>query len=47
MKYRAVGVLTSVLAAFLLAATPGAHHEILAKFDDTKPITLNGVVTRS
>jgi uncharacterized protein DUF6152 len=45
MKYRAVGVLTSVLAAFLLAATPGAHHEILAKFDDTKPTTLNGVVT--
>ena len=45
MKYRAIGVLTSVLAAFVLAATAGAHHEILAKFDDTKPTTLNGVVT--
>ena len=30
----------------LLAAAPlAAHHEILAKFDDKKPVTLSGVVT--
>ena len=34
-----------MLAALLLAATPAAHHAILAKFDDTKPATLNGIVT--
>jgi hypothetical protein len=34
------------VAALLLAAPPlTAHHEILAKFDDHKPVTLNGVVT--
>jgi hypothetical protein len=31
-----------VLAA---AATVAAHHEILAKFDDKKPVTLTGIVT--
>src|SRR6202022_4215190 len=36
----------SVLAALLLSAvTLTAHHEILAKFDDKKPVTLSGVVT--
>ena len=35
-----------VLAGVLLAVIPGlAHHEILGKFDDKKPITLNGIVT--
>jgi hypothetical protein len=29
----------------LLAAPLTAHHEILAKFDDRKPVTLNGIVT--
>ena len=39
-------VLASVLAGLLLAAVPlTAHHEILAKFDDKKPLTLSGVVT--
>jgi len=39
-------LLLALFAAFAAAATPVvAHHEILAKFDDTKPITLNGVVT--
>jgi Family of unknown function (DUF6152) len=34
------------LAALLLVAAPlAAHHEILAKFDDHKPVTLNGIVT--
>jgi len=35
-----------VLAGLLLAAVPlMAHHEILAKFDDKKPVTLSGIVT--
>jgi hypothetical protein len=34
------------LAGVLLAAARGAaHHEILGKFDDKKPVTLTGVVT--
>ena len=34
-------------AGLLLAgASLAAHHEILAKFDDTKPLTLRGAVTR-
>jgi hypothetical protein len=45
MKVRVTGVLFSVVAALLLAAAPRAHHEILAKFDDKKPMTLTGVVT--
>jgi hypothetical protein len=36
----------SALAGLLLIAVPlRAHHPITAKFDDTKPITLSGVVT--
>ena len=35
-----------LLGAALLAVTPiTAHHSILAKFDDTKAITLSGLVT--
>ena len=46
MKFGAMGVLAAMLAALLLATAPGiAHHEILAKFDDTKPQTLSGIVT--
>jgi hypothetical protein len=45
MKSRAVGMALT-LGGLLLAAAPGmAHHEILAKFDDTKPLTLKGIVT--
>jgi hypothetical protein len=40
-----IGVLASVAAAVLLAAAPKAHHEIMGKFDDTKPTMLEGVVT--
>lgn len=32
-------------AALLAATTTTAHHSILAKFDDTKPVTLTGIVT--
>ena len=39
-------VLAVALTGLLLAAARlAAHHEILAKFDDHKPVTLNGVVT--
>src|ERR1700754_4981698 len=44
-------VSAAILAAALLAAVVGsavpllAHHEILAKFDDTKPMTLTGIVS--
>jgi hypothetical protein len=45
MKSRAVGVALT-LAGLALAVAPAlAHHEILAKFDDTKPLTLKGLVT--
>jgi hypothetical protein len=46
MKICPVRVLASALAGLLLASVPAtAHHEILAKFDDKKPVKLNGVVT--
>ena len=39
-------VSAAALAGLLLAGVPlAAHHEILAKFDDRKPVTLTGVVT--
>ena len=47
MTARLVRMFSSLLAALVLAAavTVTAHHEILAKFDDHKPVTLTGVVT--
>src|ERR1700730_17442566 len=45
MKFGAVGIALT-LFGFLLSFAPGMpHHEILAKFDDTKPLTLKGIVT--
>ena len=45
MKFRGLVSLVLVLAAIIFAATPSfAHHAILAKFDDKKPQTLNGIV---
>jgi hypothetical protein len=39
-------LIVAVVAALALAAGRGAaHHAISAKFDDTKPVTLNGIVT--
>jgi len=44
-------VSAAIVAAALLAAALGsavpllAHHEILAKFDDTKPMTITGIVS--
>jgi hypothetical protein len=46
MSSRAARISATILAGFLLASVPlTAHHEILAKFDDKKPVTLSGVVT--
>jgi hypothetical protein len=46
MRIGAVRLCASALAGLLLATVPlRAHHEILAKFDDKKPLTLKGVVT--
>jgi hypothetical protein len=47
MTFRLVRRFASALAVSLLAAvvTVSAHHEILAKFDDKKPVTLTGIVT--
>src|SRR5690242_10407387 len=46
MKPRFVRVFAAALFAVTAAtATVMAHHEILAKFDDKKPITLKGVVS--
>jgi Family of unknown function (DUF6152) len=44
MKYRLYGILA--VGAFLAAKPLLAHHEILAKFDDKKPVTLKGTVTK-
>jgi hypothetical protein len=46
MKYRAYGVLAVALGVFFAAKPLEAHHEILAKFDDKKPMTLKGTVTK-
>ena len=46
MTSAASRVFVSAFAGLLLAAVPlTAHHEVLAKFDDHKPVTLGGVVT--
>ena len=46
MRFRALGVLASVITGLVLATTAAvAHHAVPAKFDDRKPMTLSGVVT--
>src|SRR6185503_2841071 len=46
MKTGSVRVWASALLGLLLTAVPlMAHHEMLAKFDDKKPVKLSGVVT--
>jgi len=46
MRVRAIRLFAASLAALVLAgASVAAHHEILAKFDDKKPVTLTGIVT--
>src|SRR5438552_9995457 len=46
MKHRIYGLLTVGFGAFLAVQPLLAHHEILAKFDDKKPMTLKGTVTK-
>jgi hypothetical protein len=46
MKFRFYGLLTVGFVTFLAAQPFFAHHEILAKFDDKKPMTLRGNVTK-
>src|SRR5215475_13302863 len=46
MKYRVYGLFAVVIGAFFVAKPLAAHHEILAKFDDKKPITIRGTVTK-
>src|SRR4030095_3796245 len=46
MKYRAYGLMAVAFGAFLAARPLVAHHEILAKFDDKKPTTIKGTVTK-
>ena len=46
MKFRIGSVSALILTGLLLAAIPGsAHHAVLAKFDDKKPMKLVGIVT--
>ena len=45
MKHRLV-CLFALAFSVVAVATLAAHHEILAKFDDKKPVTLRGIVTR-
>jgi hypothetical protein len=41
-----VAMASALVAALLVGTVPGAaHHAISAKFDDTKPVTLSGIVT--
>ena len=46
MKYGALGLAMIVLGGLLMTALPGeAHHSILGKFDDSQPMTIDGIVT--
>jgi Family of unknown function (DUF6152) len=45
MKVR-LAVLTAGLGMFAATGPAWAHHSFAAEFDDKKPITLNGVVTK-
>src|SRR5437867_5327620 len=46
MKYGVYGVAAVALGAFISVNTALAHHEILGKFDDKKPMTLKGTVSK-
>jgi len=46
MKHRVAGLLIVGIGVFLLAVPAMAHHSIAAKFDDKKPVTLRGLITK-
>src|SRR5438132_9739057 len=46
MKYGVYGLLAVALGAFISVTPALAHHEILGKFDDKKPMTLKGTVSK-
>jgi hypothetical protein len=46
MKYRIYGFLAVGFGALLSATPLSAHHELAAKFDDKKPVTIKGTVTK-
>src|SRR6266545_1203536 len=46
MKYCVYGLLAVAFSAFVATRPLLAHHEILAKFDDKKPMTLKGTITK-
>src|SRR3990172_10111302 len=46
MKFAVRGLLNLSAALLLVSAPLSAHHEITAKFDGKKPVTLKGLVTK-
>jgi hypothetical protein len=46
MKARMLWMLAVTVGALLLAVPLDAHHSFAAQYDDTKPITLTGAVTK-
>ena len=46
MKFTVSGLLTLSAVLLLVSAPLSAHHEVGAKFDDKKPVTLKGLVTK-
>src|SRR5262245_39977309 len=45
MKFAFFGLLTAIIAVFLVIAPVSAHHAIAAKFDTTKSVTVRGIIT--
>ena len=37
--------LTAAIGVLVMTVTPGAHHAFSAEFDESKPVTLKGVIT--
>ena len=47
MTVRRIGVLAIAIAAALLSEAPvSAHHSLASQFDESKPLTLEGVITK-
>ena len=37
--------LTAAIGVLVMTVTPGAHHAFSAEFDESRPVTLKGVIT--